>query len=116
MNQSRREFDNPYDSPHSDQPQSDPKRMRGSWIKTIFVALAGVVSAIYLINPTLGVFELIPDNLPVIGNLDEGAATALLLSSLAYFGWDMRTLFGRRGGSIRNDQRTIEHQGPFRGE
>jgi uncharacterized membrane protein YkvA (DUF1232 family) len=40
-----------------------------------------VVAAIYLINPTAGVLELIPDIAPFIGNLDEAGATALLLWS-----------------------------------
>jgi len=35
---------------------------------------AAIISLIYLLNPTFGVFELIPDNLPLVGNLDEGAA------------------------------------------
>ncbi|MES2308709.1 MAG: YkvA family protein [Verrucomicrobiota bacterium] len=43
---------------------------------------AVLVGAIYLLNPGWGVFELIPDNIPFIGNLDEGAATVLLL-----WGW-----------------------------
>lgn len=34
---------------------------------------------IYLVNPGLGIFELLPDNLPIVGNLDEGAAAALLV-------------------------------------
>jgi uncharacterized membrane protein YkvA (DUF1232 family) len=43
-------------------------------------AIVGVVvAAIYLLNPTAGVLELIPDVAPVIGNLDEAGATALLL-------------------------------------
>lgn len=53
-----------------------------------------ILSAVYLINPTAGVFELIPDNIPVIGNLDEVGAVVLLLSSLKYFGWDV---LGRKG-------------------
>ena len=47
----------------------------------VFIALA---SFLYILNPTFGVFELIPDNLPLIGNLDEATAGALLLSSLKY--------------------------------
>ncbi len=43
-----------------------------------FVYLLGLmVGGLYLLNPTAGLFELIPDNLPVIGNLDEVAAMAL---------------------------------------
>ncbi|MFM2309570.1 MAG: hypothetical protein RLY87_1692 [Chloroflexota bacterium] len=36
-------------------------------------------SVIYIINPTAGFLEFIPDNLPLIGNLDEAGATALLI-------------------------------------
>jgi hypothetical protein len=37
------------------------------------------IGRIYLfIKPGMGIFELIPDNLPFIGNLDEGAATMLI--------------------------------------
>ena len=35
-----------------------------------------------MLNPTMGVFELIPDNLPVIGNLDEGAAAILIWNAV----------------------------------
>ena len=55
-------------------------------IKGIFVFLIGLLSAAYLANIGAGVIELIPDNLPVIGNLDEAGATILLLNCLAYFG------------------------------
>ncbi len=34
----------------------------------------------YLLNPTAGVFELIPDNLPYVGNLDEAAAVMFFLA------------------------------------
>jgi len=38
------------------------------------VFLIAFIGLIYLLNPTFGVFELIPDNLPIVGNLDEGVA------------------------------------------
>ncbi len=41
---------------------------------------AMAVLILYLANPTGGVFELIPDNLPVVGNLDEAAVTGLLIA------------------------------------
>ena len=44
--------------------------------------VAVVVGLTYILNPTGGVFELLPDVLPVVGNLDEAAATALLLAGL----------------------------------
>ncbi len=42
------------------------------------IYIAGIVALIYLLNPTAGVFEIILDNLPLIGNLDEAAAALLL--------------------------------------
>lgn len=48
--------------------------------------IVGGLCLLYLINPTLGVFELIPDNLPIIGNLDEVAASAGLLWALKNLG------------------------------
>lgn len=62
-------------------------------MKKIAIAFAGVVSLIYLMNPGWGVFEFLPDNLPIVGNLDEAGATALLLSSLAYFGINVHSFF-----------------------
>ena len=38
-----------------------------------------IICIIYIINPGAGVFEFIPDNLPFVGNLDEAAATLLLV-------------------------------------
>ena len=53
--------------------------------KHIMVVGAGVVGAIYVLNPTAGIIELIPDNFPIVGNLDEAAATALVINCLVYF-------------------------------
>ncbi len=47
-----------------------------------FVYIAGLVGLIYILNPTLGVIEIIPDNLPLVGNLDEGAAAFLIWYAL----------------------------------
>ncbi len=54
-----------------------------------------VISSIYLINPSAGILEFIPDNMPIIGNLDEGIAAALLLSCLRYFGIDITGILSR---------------------
>jgi hypothetical protein len=52
-------------------------------------AIAGlIVPTIYLLNFTMGIFE-IPDNLPIIGNLDEVAAAVWLIASLKHFGIDL---------------------------
>lgn len=52
--------------------------MSKNWV----TILLGVAGAIYLLNFTFGVIELIPDNAPIIGNLDEFGASALVLNAL----------------------------------
>ncbi len=65
-------------------------------LKSVAIFVTGVISTLYLINPGAGIFELIPDNLPLVGNLDEAGATALLLACLRYFGFDFLALFKGR--------------------
>ncbi|MCG8602446.1 MAG: hypothetical protein MI807_20035 [Verrucomicrobiales bacterium] len=65
-------------------------------VTTVIVGLLGVFSAIFLLNPGFGALFEIPDNIPVIGNLDEAAAAAILISCLAYFGVDIGSIFGRK--------------------
>lgn len=64
-------------------------------MKSIIVALVGLLALIYLINPTAGVIELIPDNIPFVGNMDEATAMGLVVASLRYFGVDITNLFSR---------------------
>ena len=47
----------------------------------------GLICVAYLFNPTAGVLELLPDNLPIIGNLDEAGAVTGLLWALNSLGW-----------------------------
>lgn len=65
---------------------------RKSVKKDIAVILVGIIAFIYLVNPGFGLFELIPDTFPLIGNLDEASATFLILSALSYFGVDVRKI------------------------
>jgi uncharacterized membrane protein YkvA (DUF1232 family) len=51
---------------------------------------------IYILNPSFGIFEILPDNLPLIGNLDEGLATTLLLWCLNYFGYNVGSFFNKK--------------------
>jgi uncharacterized membrane protein YkvA (DUF1232 family) len=62
-------------------------------MKKAGVLLVGLLALIYLLNPTAGVFELIPDNIPLVGNLDEAAAMTLLLMCLRHFGYDLPGIF-----------------------
>jgi uncharacterized membrane protein YkvA (DUF1232 family) len=61
--------------------------------KDKLMAFVGLVCLVYLANPTFGLFELLPDNLPIIGNLDEAAAVGGILSVLRYFGYDFTAWF-----------------------
>jgi uncharacterized membrane protein YkvA (DUF1232 family) len=70
----------------------------GSVFKNVFVLGVGAMAVLYLVNPTAGIIELIPDNLPLIGNLDEAGATLLLMNVLAYFGADLTKIFNRTPG------------------
>jgi hypothetical protein len=55
-------------------------------MKNFVVFCLGLAAFIYLLNPGAGLFEVLPDNLPLIGNLDEAAAMALLAACLRHFG------------------------------
>jgi 4-hydroxybenzoate polyprenyltransferase len=73
-------------------------------MKRIVVFCVGLLATIYILNPTAGLFEIIPDNLPLVGNLDEAAAVALLLMCLSYFGIDLPNIFRRD----KDDEKTID--------
>ncbi len=88
-------------------------------INSLIIGALGVFSAIFLLNPGAGIFFEIPDNIPVIGNLDEAAAAALLISCLAYFGFDVTKLFKKAQEKDQTDKKkksekiidieTVEH-------
>ncbi len=63
-------------------------------IKKLTAAVVGVMSGLYLLNIGAGIVEFGPDNLPVVGNLDEIIATILLLRSLTYLGVDTQRWLG----------------------
>lgn len=73
-------------------------------MKKFIVVILGILSVLYIINPGAGIFELIPDNIPLVGNLDEAAAVALLLACLRYFGIELPDIFGRK----KDSERTID--------
>jgi hypothetical protein len=65
--------------------------------------LLSLVGGVYLVNPTAGILELIPDNLPFVGNLDETAAASLLI-------WGGGNLI--RWWRVRQAQRKARKQNP----
>jgi hypothetical protein len=68
-----------------------PLSQRGWPIWLIYAA--AVFGLVYILNPTMGIFEFIPDNLPLIGNLDEGVAFVLIWFGLVEY------LEGRKGAA-----------------
>jgi len=70
-------------------PHAAPPPVGDSFASRLALLLLVVLGCVYLLNPTAGLFELLPDNLPLIGNLDEAGATALVI-------WAGRKLFLRR--------------------
>jgi hypothetical protein len=74
-------------------------------LKDGFVLGLAALAALYLLNPTLGLLEFLPDNLPLIGNLDEATATLIVLNALRYFGLDLSRLLGRNAPN--NPQQTV---------
>ncbi len=66
----------------------------------------------YLTFPTLGIFELIPDAVPVFGSMDEAAATVLLINTLNYYGLDLSRLYGRSSGQERRRKRRLRESPP----
>lgn len=63
-------------------------------LKSLVALVLGIFSVLYLLNFGAGFIEFIPDNIPIIGNLDEVAATILLLRCLSYFGLNVSHLIG----------------------
>lgn len=85
-----------------------PVEGKRTWLRSIGMAIAGIICIVYLLNPDAGVLELIPDNIPVIGNLDEVAATILLLKVLKYFRWDIFGLFSAVSSKKQNERNKPE--------
>ena len=75
-------------------------------MKKLGIFFLGLFCLLYILNPTAGIFELIPDNLPIIGNLDEAAALGTLLMCLKYFGIELPNIFGHASGHDKD--RTVK--------
>ena len=66
---------------------------------TVLACFGAALSALWLLNPQMGVFVEIPDNLPIIGNLDEAFFTMLFLGCLSYLGFEIPFISSRYGVS-----------------
>lgn len=64
------------------------KKPKTSCWGAVIAFFFSVISIFWILNFSAGIFE-IPDNIPIIGNLDEAFFTMLLVASLSYFGIDI---------------------------
>lgn len=82
----------------------------GRALKELVIIIVAIIAGIYLLNPTAGFLELLPDNLPIVGNLDEAGAVAVLVNTLGYYGIDMTKLYGRKKSvkKVRRIVRTVD--------
>jgi len=95
------------------QNQDDEKKLSG-FVRTLseplskygwpawLVYILAIFGFIYLLNPTFGVFEFIPDNLPIIGNLDESVAILLVLAGI------VEALEGKKSRKNREEDKPDE--------
>lgn len=58
----------------------------GSLLGTVIALVGSLLSILFLANPGLGLFFEIPDNIPVVGNLDEVVVTGILVACLSKLG------------------------------
>lgn len=65
-------------------------------IKEMVILGLAALSLLYLMLPTFGIFEIVPDVIPIFGWLDEGTATLILANTLRYYGLDLTSLYGNR--------------------
>ena len=63
-------------------------------INRLLAIIGALVSFVYLLNLTCGFLE-IPDNLPIVGNLDEVAVSAFLFGCLNYVGINLIPFKGK---------------------
>lgn len=87
---------NPYETPPAAVAPPSTS-MAGNLVSVIGLVLAGI----YLANPTFG-FDLIPDNLPGIGNIDEVVATTIFLACLSRLGINILPQGGARKTDVQS--------------
>lgn len=76
--------------------------------KDITVIGAAILAIIYIINPTAGFVEFIPDNFPIIGNLDEAGAVLIIISAFRYFGIELADLFNSKDRVKKEEKNVIK--------
>ena len=55
-----------------------------------------ILCVLYVLNPTAGLFEILPDNIPILGNVDEGLAVYFMLCGINYLRTGHFPIFERK--------------------
>jgi len=88
--------------------EGEPVPEHPGWAKTLAWA-ALIVGGLYMLNPTLGV-DILPDNLPLLGNLDEAAILLLMLGAFRYLGIALPEFIERWIQPVPRLPSSIEHR------
>jgi hypothetical protein len=88
-----------------------------SFMGTLLALLGAGLAGLYLANLGFGTFGEIPDALPLVGNLDEVLASAVLFSCLSYLGINVvpnrwQPSVGRQKAELLEDRRANVAQSP----
>ena len=67
----------------------ESNRAKRTILGTLVAVAVAMFCIVYMLNPTAGFFEFIPDSIPFIGNVDEGLIMLLFLVCLKYLGIDI---------------------------
>lgn len=67
------------------EPAGDLGETTNEWPRKLLAVTGLVLSTLFLLNLTLGIVE-IPDNLPIIGNIDEVLASGVFFACLSQLG------------------------------
>ncbi len=92
------------DNPHTQ--QSEAAQANANSHAGCLAVIGLIVSVLYLANLSAGFIE-IPDNLPVIGNLDEVFFSGVLFASLAQLGFEIPWLESAMTGRKKKKSSTV---------
>lgn len=87
--------------------ESDPKQAHADSHAGCLAVIGLIVSVLYLANLSAGFIE-IPDNLPVVGNLDEVFFSGVLFASLAQLGFEIPWLESAMTGRKKKSGEVID--------
>jgi uncharacterized membrane protein YkvA (DUF1232 family) len=74
-------------------------------LKEMLIMASALIALAYLMLPSA-----LPDFIPIIGWMDEGAAMLTLTNALSYYGLDLTNIYGRRPTKKRRIVRRVRQE------